>query len=244
MLVPAALVEAATLDELRTRLVERARLLKRQNHFEALGVSQRAAADEIQRAYTALVRDLHPDGLRRASDGPVPADARALADQIHHQLTTAYETLIDERRRADYGARFGAPHRSAASDDLFRLLKAETAFRKGEAALDADRPADAVAHFREALALFPDEGEFHASLAWALHRQAPDDPVVQVDVLARLQRATEIAPRYDRGWLWFGRVLRRAGRPGEALRQFERALQCNPDSRDAQHELQQLAPAR
>jgi predicted TPR repeat methyltransferase len=52
-----------------------------------------------------------------------------------------------------------------------------------------------------------------------------------------LQRATELAPRYDRGWLWLGRVLQRAGRPGEALRQFERALQCNPDSRDAQSEL-------
>ncbi|MBM4279778.1 MAG: response regulator [Deltaproteobacteria bacterium] len=244
VLAPAALAEVVSVEELRARLVERARLWKRQNHFEALGVSQRAGVDELQRAYQALVRDLHPDRLRRTSDGALPADARALADQLHHQLTTAFETLSDERRRADYAARLTPGPRTAASDDITRLLKADTAFRKGEAALDAERLADAVVHFRDAAGLFPDEGEFQASLAWALYRQAPDDPVVQVDVIGRLQRATELAPRYDRGWLWFGRVLQRAGRPGEALKQFERALQCNPDSRDAQSELQLLAPAR
>jgi curved DNA-binding protein CbpA len=241
VLAAAAIVDVVSVDELRARLVERARLLKRQNHFEALGVSQRAGVDEIQRAYFALVRDLHPDRLRRTADGAVPADARALAEQIHHQLTTAYETLADERRRRDYGARLEQGHKTAVSEDLTRLLKAETNFRKGEAALDNGRLGDAVGHFRDATNLYPDEGEFQASLAWALYQQAPDDPVVQVDALARLQRATEVAPRYDRGWLWFGRVLQRAGRPGEAFKQFERALQCNPDNRDAQSELRLLS---
>jgi CheY-like chemotaxis protein/curved DNA-binding protein CbpA len=244
VLAPAAIGEAVSIEELRARLVERARLLKRQNHFEALGVSQRASTDEIQRAYFALVRDLHPDRLRRAGDGAVPADARALAESIHHQLTTAFETLSEERRRSDYAARLEQGGRTSVSEDLTRLLQAETKFRKGEAALDAGKLVVAAAFFRDAAALYPEEGEFQASLAWALFQQTPDDPVVQVDVLGRLQRATELAPRYDRGWLWLGRVLQRAGRPGEALKQFERALQCNPDSREAQSELRLLSPAR
>ena len=99
-------------------------------------------------------------------------------------------------------------------------------------------------HTARAITLYPDEGEFQASLAWALYQQAPDDGLVQVDALARLQRATELAPRNDKGWLWFGRVLQRAGRPGEALKQFERALNCNPDNRDAQIELKLLQPSR
>jgi curved DNA-binding protein CbpA len=244
VLAPAAISEAVSIEELRARLVERARLLKRQNHFEALGVSQRASTDEIQRAYFALVRDLHPDRLRRAGDGAVPADARALAESIHHQLTTAFETLSEERRRADYAARLEQGGRTSVSEDLTRLLQAETKFRKGEAALDAGKLVVAASLFRDAAALYPEEGEFQASLAWALFQQTPDDPVVQVDAIGRLQRATELAPRYDRGWLWLGRVLQRAGRPGEALKQFERALQCNPDSREAQSELRLLSPAR
>jgi CheY-like chemotaxis protein len=234
---PVDLSDVAGVDELRARLVERARLLKRQNHFEALGVSQRASADEIQRAWFALARELHPDRLRRAADGVVPADVRALAEQINHQLATAFETLSDERRRADYKARLEQGHRTAVSDDLNKLLGAETRFRKGESALDAGRYVDAARHFGEAVSLYPEEGEFQASLAWALYQQAPDDPVVQADAISRLQHAVDLAPRWDRGWLWLGRVLQRAGRPGEALKQFERALHCNPDNREAQAEL-------
>lgn len=243
-LVTGALHEATNIDDLRARLVERARLLKRQNHFEALGVSKRASVEEIQRAYFALVKELHPDRLRRSSDGAVPADARALGEQIQNQLALAFETLSDERRRQEYVARVDQGQKTAVSEDLSRLLGAETKFRKGEGALDAGRFDDAVRHFEEAITLYPDEGEFQASLAWALYQQAPDDGLVQVDALARLQRATELAPRNDKGWLWFGKVLQRAGRPGEALKQFERALNCNPDNRDAQLELKLLQPSR
>lgn len=233
----APLVEVVGVETLRARLVERARLLKRQNHFEALGVSQRAGVDEIQRAWSALAKELHPDRLRRAADGAVPADARALAEQINLQLTTAWETLADDRRRAGYKVRLEQGNRTAASEDLTRLLGAETRFRKGEGALEAGRYGDAARHFTDAVALSPDEGELQASLAWALYQQAPDDPVVQADVIHRLQGAVDLAPRWDRGWLWLGRVLQRAGRPGEALKQFERALHCNPDNREAQAEL-------
>jgi tetratricopeptide (TPR) repeat protein len=243
-LIAGTLQEAASIDELRARLVERARLLKRQNHFEALGVSKRASVDEIQRAYFALVKELHPDRLRRSADGAVPADARALGEQIQNQLAIAFETLSDERRRHEYTQRLDQGQKTAVSEDLSKLLGAETKFRKGESAFDADKLDDAARYFEEACALYPDEGEFLAALAWALYQRAPDDGVVQVDVIARLQKATELAPRHDKGWLWLGKVLQRSGRPGEALKQFERALHCNPDNRDAQTELKLLAPAR
>jgi tetratricopeptide (TPR) repeat protein len=236
-LAAADLTEMVGIEELRSRLVERARLLKRQNHFEALGVSHRAGLDEIQRAWSALSRELHPDRLRRVADGAVPADARALAEQINHQLTTALETLSDERRRVDYKARLEQGQRTAVAEDVNRLLRAESRSRRGDQALDAGRYDEAARHFGEAIAISPDEGEFVASLAWALYQQTPDDPVVQADAISRLQQAVDLAPRWDRGWLWLGRVLQRAGRPGEALKQFARALQCNPDNREAQAEL-------
>ena len=239
-LMPGTLFEASTVEELRSRLIERARLLKRQNHFEALGVSTRAGLDEIQRAYVALGRELHPDRLRRSTDGPLPADIRALGEQIHHQLTTAVETLSDERRRHEYVVRIDHVQKNAVSEDLARLLSAETRFRSGESELENSRWDEAAKCFEQACALYPDEGEFQAALAWALYQRSPDDGVVQVDVIARLQRATEAAPRHDKSWLWLGKVLQRSGRPGEALKQFERALHCNPDNRDAQSELKQL----
>ena len=174
-LIAGTFQEAATIEELRARLVERARLLKRQNHFEALGVSKRASVDEIQRAYFALAKELHPDRLRRSADGAVPADARALAEQIQNQLATAFETLSDERRRQEYVARLDQGQKTAVSEDLSKLLGAETRFRKGESAFDAGRLDDAAKCFEEAVALYPDEGEFLAALAWTYYQRAPDD---------------------------------------------------------------------
>jgi CheY-like chemotaxis protein len=217
-------------DELRRRLLGRARLLKRLNHFEILGVSPQAGPDELERAYAA-----EREALPRAAD--VAADLQASLEQIGRQLSLAYETLIDARRRAEYQTRLAAGQRAGAVDELHKLLAADAKSRRGEHALEAGRYAEAAEHFREALALSPDEGELQAMWAWAVYRQSPEDPVAQVDAIQRLERAVELAPRFDRGWLWLGRVVHRAGRPGEAIHHFERAVACNPDNREALTEL-------
>ncbi len=217
-------------DELRRRLLERARLLKRLNHFEILGVSPQAGPDELERAYAA-----EREALPRAAD--VAADLQVPLEQIGRQLSVAYETLIDARRRVEYQIRLAAGQRAGAVEDLHRLLAADAKSRRGEHALEAGRYAEAAEHFREALSLSPDEGELQAMWAWAVYRQSPEDTIAQVDAIQRLEHAVELAPRFDRGWLWLGRVVHRAGRPGEALQHFERAVACNPDNREALTEL-------
>ena len=225
-----------SVDALRIRLTERARSLKRANHYEVLGLSRQAGVEEVGRAFGALTRELQPDRLHRRS---VPADVRGLADQLLQQLGVAADVLGDERRRQDYAWRLGHPQRSTSTSttELHRLLEAETRAHAGEVALDAGRYDDAVAAFEAAAALLPEEGELAASLAWSMYQRAQNDPRVQADVMQRLQRAIELAPRFDRGWLWLGRVLQRAGRPGEARTQFARAIGCNPDNREAVAEL-------
>lgn len=221
---------ALDLETLRTKLSERARRQKRLNHFEVLGISPRAGLMEVQRAY-ANERETLPQTAE------LPGDLSALVEQIGRQLTTAYDTLSDERRRTDYLARHAAGFRSTAFDELHKLLSADDWSRRGEQALEDERFADAASHFREALSLSPSEGELQALYAWSQYRRTPDDPVAQVEAIQRLQRALDLAPHFDRGWLWLGRVVHRAGRPGEATKHFERALACNPDNREAHIEL-------
>jgi curved DNA-binding protein CbpA len=214
-------------------LSERARAMRRQSMFEMLGVSRSASADEIQRAYHALIREVHPDKLR----GNVPADARALAEQIAHQLEVAFTTLSDEKKRAEYLKRLEAGQKTGVSDELGKILAAEARFRKGENALNAGAYGKAATFFREAVELYPEEGEFHAHLGWALYLESPDDAVVQADAVKRLQQGIQLSPRLATSHIYLGRVLGRMGRATDAQKAFEQALVCNPDSAEALAEL-------
>ena len=63
------------------------------DHYEVLGVSRDASADEIKRAYRKLARELHPDV------NPDPATQEKFKD-----VTAAYETLSDSQKRQMYDA--------------------------------------------------------------------------------------------------------------------------------------------
>ena len=63
------------------------------DHYDTLGVTRDANADEIKRAYRKLARELHPDV------NPDPA-----TQEKFKEVTAAYETLSDPQKRQMYDA--------------------------------------------------------------------------------------------------------------------------------------------
>ena len=53
-----------------------------------------------------------------------------------------------------------------------------------------------------------------------------------------------LSPKLDKGYLFLGYVHKATGRPDKAEKQFERALQSNPDCTEALRELRLIGRIR
>jgi molecular chaperone DnaJ len=73
--------------------------------YSTLGVEPDATADEIKRAYRKLARRFHPDR------NPGDADAEARFKEVQ----AAYDTLSDQKKRAEYDVARSAPHTTATT---------------------------------------------------------------------------------------------------------------------------------
>lgn len=217
----------------RERLAQQLSQMRQQNYFELLGVSREAGREDIKRAYFGLAREFHPDRHFSSSS----AEVRQLAQQLFDLVSTAHDTLSDPDEKARYLAELSRGGPTSGGDDVGKLLVAEGKFQQGEELLRQRNYASAIAMFTQAVQLCANEGEFHAYLGWARFQQNPQDSDA---ALRDLERAAALNPKIDKTYLFTGYVYKAVGRPDKAEKQFERAIQCNPDCTEALRELRLL----
>lgn len=214
-------------------LVERARS---PSPFAALGVSPDAEEPQIRAAYRALARRLHPDALIGVAE-----EVRELAGEAFGLVRIAYEKLSDPEQREAYRA---DPDRDLKQqeheDEVRRILEAEQAFAEGEAALERRESEAALAHYRTAVELCPDEGEYHACLGWAVYLVSGHQRSALKEAVEHARRGRELAPNHARPYLILGRLYQAADRLDLALRMFKRAARLDPRSVEALRELRIL----
>jgi tetratricopeptide (TPR) repeat protein len=192
--------------------------------------------EEVKKAYFSQAKDFHPD----KHFGSPSAEVKALADQIYSMLSTAYETLADARDRDDYVRGLHTGAKSGVSDEVGRILQAENRFQKGEGFMKKKDWVRAHQSFKEAVELYPDEGEFHSHLGWALFQTAPSDNAVSAQAEKHLEKGLALNSKFDRGYLFLGWLYKQTGRREQAEAQFEKAIQANPDCTEALRELRLL----
>ena len=224
-------------SEVREKLLEKLTALQKKDYFELLGVARDATVEIIKRAYFTLAREFHPDKHANSAS----TEVRLLANQVYGLITLAHDTLVSPEERKRYRVQLTAGSvRREIPPDVTRMLSAEHAFRAGEDLLRGGRFAEAHALFENAVKEYGEEGEFHAFLGWSLFQARPKDPQAAEASLAALTRAVELNPTYDKSYLFSGYVYKALGRPDKAERQFEKCIECNPDNREALHELSLL----
>ena len=122
------------------------------NHYEVLGVSRIATAEELHAHYLIKLQQVHPDHNAGDDDG---AHERTI------EVVTAYQVLNDPDQRLLYDFRVSNAFVYEGLTPGQRVLvnkerkEAETCFAAGVRALKSDEPAKAVEQFKAALKAEP-----------------------------------------------------------------------------------------
>jgi curved DNA-binding protein CbpA len=147
------------------------------SYYEILGVGRTASAAEIRQAYVRLAKERHPDRF------PDPVE-RARAEAFFKELTAAYNTLGNERGRADYDVSLSRP-KDAPPAEI-----AKQAFADAMQYYEKRDYHQAVELLRTAVHHVPGEARYHAALATALAR----NPHWVREAIQSAEKATQLAP--------------------------------------------------
>jgi CheY-like chemotaxis protein len=226
--------------EIRSRLVAQLKAMRKMDHFAVLGLGRDATKDQVKRAYFALAKSYHPDKNFQAQSPEV----RKLAGEILQVVGRAHDTLVDDEGRERYLRELAQGVKQSLTDEVSRILAAEGRFERGEELLRGRQFAEAHRAFAEAVGIYPDEGEFHAYLAWSLFQSDPKDRAKVRSAMDSLEHAIRLNPKVDKAYLFLGYIHKATGRPDKAEKEFEKAIQCNPDCTEALRELRLLGKAK
>ena len=119
--------------------------------------------------------------------------------------------------------------------------------REASKAIDEQRYEDAVRELERAASDVEGAADLRAMLGWARFCAAPDDGDTARRAIRELREAIDLLPNDYRAHLYLGRVYARMGKRILAEKQFEKALQCDPNSEEAMEQLriqQELRPKR
>ena len=220
-------------DALRAELAAMAERMRSADAFVVLGVERTAGDGEIRTAYAELAKRSHPDRFAGAS-----GTVHQMAEEVFGLVSAAYESIADSAARLRTLREESSRRRLQQEiDESQRAVRAESEFQKGEAALRARRAEQALAHFQTAVEAYPEEGEYHAALGYALHLTEPNDALTLKKAYAHIQKGRKLAPDRAKPYLYLGRLSLAEGRAEVAEKLFARAVQLDPDGLEALREL-------
>lgn len=200
--------------------------LETMTYYQILNLPKTATEEEIKKAYFNLARRFHPDRF----DRKVQADHRDLIDEVFDAITNAYRTLISRDKRRAYDS--GPSGRGEEPQDA--LKTADIKFRQGKTLYAQERYDDAVSLLEEAVRLRKNKGDFYLLLAMAESKIPAYRQKAEVDFL----KAIGLEPWNPEGFVGLGYLYKNEGLMTKAARQFQRAVEADPDHRLAQQELE------
>lgn len=255
---PAPTPEEKTEEDIETFL---ARLTNAQTHYDVLDVTRESSPAQMKVKYYELARRYHPDRFRRADPSLLARTESAFA-----RITQAYDTLRDDRLRANYDAKLAARQKAQQVADatakpkteapvvttptatpdnvpntprepgLSAAERAEAQFKEGLAALETGERKAAIGLFAAAANAVPKEARYRAFYGRLLAEHEHTRRTAE----AELQAAVKLDPKNAEYRVMLAELYRDLGLMLRARGEAERALGIDPNNRKAQDLLRAL----
>jgi curved DNA-binding protein CbpA len=207
------------------------------SHYEVLGVPNDASTLVIQNAFFALAKKWHPDRLRAEL-----LDLKEQATRVFARVSEASQTLSDPEARVAYDASLASAAVSAdEAAQVHKVLKATNAFQKAEVLLKRGALALAEKEAQIAFENDPSQADHVAIHVW-IQAQKPNADLTSLAV--QLERAAKTEPNNLRVRWYRGQLLKRLGRPRDALLDFKFIVERDPRHTDAHREVRLYAMRR
>jgi curved DNA-binding protein CbpA len=204
-----------------------------QNHFQLLGIDEKADAALVKAAYFKLAKQHHPDTV----PPDAPTELAQLKAEMFAAVGAAYRTLSDEASRQRY---LDELRHGAGEVDVARLLRADDLFQRGCILVKAKRFPEAVEVLSQAIALNPDEGEFYAWRGVGYFFSMPDPRQGRAEAERDLATALKKNPNCAQAYYFYGQFAKLLGDTAGALKHFRKTLEIQPEHLDAQREIRHL----
>ena len=180
--------------------------------YAILGIPRTASAAEVRQAYVRLAKERHPDRF------PDPLE-KEKAQSFFQDLTTAFNTLFNERSRHEYDEessrkRPGNP-KEMAQDAFDRALAL---------AEQGGSPEEILILFRAAVHHQPNEGRYHAAVGRFLAKRATSSR----EAIQSLERATQLSPQTAAFHADLALLLLKQGMKLRAQKAAEQAQRLSP----------------
>ncbi|MBI5893760.1 MAG: DnaJ domain-containing protein, partial [Deltaproteobacteria bacterium] len=213
--------------------------LKSMNYFEIFNVSRFADNKAVKRTYFKLAKEYHPDKYHNN-----PCEIRALASDIFTFINIAYNILCDEGQRLAYEESIKVQMKFNLKEDAAYSINAELQFQKGRMALLRKDYKTAAETFERAIRITPNEAEYKAYLGWAVFNIHPDNRQHIENARELIRESVAVNPNQDRAYYFLGVINRADGKLKEAETALNKAVERNPNQRDAWAELRNIKARR
>lgn len=197
--------------------------------YQLLDVPRTAAEEDIKKAYFQMARRFHPDHFDRS----LAAEYKTQINEVFEAITNAYRVLINKEKRAAYDSGVGM----AAHEDFQDVVRrAEIKFRQGKTLYGIERFDDAVSLLEEAVRFRKDKADYFLLLAMAEAKI----PSYLKKAEADFQTAINLEPWNPEAYVGLGCLYKNEGLQIKAIRQFEKALEADPEHAKARQQLREL----